>query len=427
MDEALQITELLLQNPESLHVEIENFTKITGNRKFYKIISQILNKHGDLISSAPMIKGQPFPFPIPSLTQADQNFIKSILKVPYKSSSFRICTFFYKNNNNVEYIIQVATYLRRMEKSVRNFRRNLGVAFIISIILGSTGGWIFARQNLRQINKINNATRQITTSNLGKRLPVRGTNDELDSLADTINMMLSHLEEAFKKVSQFTTDAAHELRTPIAVIKCSTEIILSKERTLEEYQEALANNLKELDSITRLVNDLLLLSHGEEPEKKTLMERINISSLIGDLSGAFNILAKQKEIGFNFECSDPLLMCGNEIELKRLFVNLIDNAIKFTPAKGRISIKAQSKDHNIEVMVKDTGIGISKDDLPYLFDRFYRADKSRARDSGGFGLGLSICQSIVKAHQGTISIKSQLHKGTEVILILPEISHKDFG
>ena len=416
VDEALELTELLLKSPENLHLKVENFTETTGNRKFYKIVFQVLNKHGDVISSVPKIKGIPFPFPTPFLPKENQKFIQSILKIPYKKSPFRLCTFFYKENNDVKYIVQVATYLRRMGKSVRNFRRNLGVAFILSIIFGSTGGWIFARLNLKHINKINNATKQITASNLGKRLPVRGTNDELDALADTVNMMLSHLEEAFKKISQFTTDAAHELRTPIAVIKCATEIILSKERTLEEYQEAFANNLKELDSITRLVNNLLLLSNSEEPGKSTSMESINISSLLWELWSAFSILAKQKDIAFNFECPDALLMYGNEIELKRLFVNLIDNAIKFTPDKGKINIKAQLENNNIEIMLEDNGIGISEDDIPYLFDRFYRVDKSRTRDPGGFGLGLSICQSIVEAHQGSISIKSRLHSGTKVFL-----------
>ncbi|HBN27140.1 MAG TPA: hypothetical protein DD405_06705 [Desulfobacteraceae bacterium] len=423
MDEAFKITELLSKNPDNLRLGIENFTEILGNKKFYKIIFQILNKDGDVISSVPKIKGQPFPFPVPSLSQANKKFIQDTLKTSYKKSPFRVCTFFYKENNDVKYIIQVTTYLRRMEKSVRNFRRNLGVAFILSIIFGSTGGWIFARQNLKHINKINNATKQITASSLEKRLPIRGTKDELDRLADTINMMLSHLEEAFKKNSQFTADAAHELRTPIAAIKCSTEVILSKKHTLEEYQDAFANNLKELDSMTRLVNDLLLLSHKEEREEKSSMKKLNISSLLGELWSAFNILAKQKNIAFNFECPDALLMYGNEVELKRLFVNLIDNAIKFTPDKGNISITAQLKNNNIKIMIEDNGIGISKNDLPYLFDRFYKADKSRTRGSGGFGLGLSICQSIVKAHQGTISIKSRLHKGSKVTLIL----HKKRG
>lgn len=234
--------------------------------------------------------------------------------------------------------------------------------------------------------------------------------------------MIERLDESFQKLSRFTADAAHELRTPITALKGETEVLLSRKRSSEDYHEALTNNLERLDFLTKLVNDLLILSQADEGKASLKIENLNFSELLKELYEAFTIVAIQKKISFTFSAPEEILINGDSIKLKQLFSNLIDNAIKYTPDGGTISLIVQPGKDQVAVVLKDTGIGIPSDDLPHIFDRFYRVDTSRSRLSGGVGLGLSICQWIVKAHHGTIDVKSQFHQGTTFTVILPKES-----
>ena len=183
-----------------------------------------------------------------------------------------------------------------MRKSVENFRENLLTAFCIAFLFGSTGGWFLSRKNLRPISKITETTKRITASNLSERLSLQGTDDDLDRLAMTINQMFERLEEAFQKLSRFTADAAHELRTPITALKGETEVLLLRTRSPEEYQEAMTNNLERLDFLTRLVNDLLILSQADEGKASLKIENLNFSELLKEIYEAFTIVAMQKKI-----------------------------------------------------------------------------------------------------------------------------------
>jgi heavy metal sensor kinase len=306
-----------------------------------------------------------------------------------------------------------------MKKNIINFRGNLAAAFFLALLFGSMGGWLLSRRTLRPIEKIAQTTKQITATSLSQRLPRQGTDDELDRLAETINQMLVRLEESFQKLSQFTADAAHELRTPIAALKGETEVLLSQRRSPEEYREALGDNLERLDFLTKLVNDLLLLSQADEGKETLQFEAILLPELLRDLWEAFTVVAGQKRITFTFECPEEVMVNGDRLKLQRLFSNLIDNAVKYTPHGGKISLSIQPEPARVTIILRNTGSGIPKDDLPHVFDRFYRVDKSRSRLSGGTGLGLSICQWIVKAHQGTIHLNSEPSQGTTVTVTLP--------
>ena len=348
-----------------------------------------------------------------------QKTVNTTLDVPHGESSFRICTYFYREGGKLKYVIQIATHLHTMHESIENFRGHLFIAFFLALFFGSIGGWLLSRKSLRPIDKITETTKRITASNLSERLPLQGTGDDLDRLATTINQMMERLEESFQKLSRFTADAAHELRTPLAALKGETEVLLSRKRSSEDYQEALTNNLERLDFLTKLVNDLLILSQADEGKASLKIENLNFSELLKELYEAFNIVAMQKKISFTFSAPEEALINGDSIKLKQLFSNLIDNAIKYTSDGGTISLIVQPGKDQVTVVLKDTGIGIPSDDLPHIFDRFYRVDTSRSRLSGGVGLGLSICQWIVKAHHGTIDVKSQPHQGTTFTVTLP--------
>ena len=421
VDEAHEIINKILEKPESSEGELEEYGKIASNRKYYQIAFRVLDKEGNPLYTYPQIRGITFPFSKPSLNLTSREpFASKNIEVPSKSTPFRLCTYYYKEGDDLEYVAQIVTYLRMMNKNVLNFRRNLATAFFLAFLFGSLGGWLLSRRTLRPIDKITATTKRITATSLSERLTLHGTDDELDQLAMTINEMLERLEESFQKLSQFTADAAHELRTPITALKGETEVLLSRRRSPEEYGNALAANLERLDFLTKLVNDLLVLSQADEGSQILQVETILVPELLRELWDAFTLVAAQKKINFTFECSEEVKVNGDSLKLKQLFSNLIDNAIKYTPNGGEIHLSTKRENGGVKITLKDSGIGIPGDDLPRIFDRFYRVDKSRARLSGGVGLGLSICQWIVKAHQGTIEVKSQLSHGTTVTVTLPK-------
>jgi heavy metal sensor kinase len=417
-DEVKEIINVIRNNPETLNDELREYEKVASNRRYYPIAFQLLDQKGRIIFSSLALPG--LAFPKVSLDHNNyQKTVNTMLDVPPGGSPFRICTYFYSENGKLKYVVQIVTHLLHMEKTIENFRENLLTAFFVAFLFGSIGGWFLSRNNLRPISKITETTKRINATNLSERLPRQGTDNDLDRLAKTINQMFERLEEAFQKLSRFTADAAHELRTPLAALKGETEVLLSRKRSSEDYHEALTNNLERLDFLTKLVNELLILSQADEGKASLKIENLNFSGLLKELYEAFNVVAMQKKISFTFSAFEEVLINGDSIKLKQLFSNLIDNAIKYTPDGGNISLIVQPEKDQIIVTLKDTGIGIPSDDLPHIFDRFYRVDTSRSRLSGGVGLGLSICQWIVKAHQGTIDVKSQPHQGTTFILMLP--------
>jgi len=418
VDEVQEIINRALKFPEKLNSQLKEYERSVFNRKYYQIAFQVLDQQGNPIYSSSKLRG--FTFPEVSFDKKSyQKTTSKNLELPQRSSPFRLCTYYYEEDGDVKYVIQIVTYLRMMKKTIQNFRRNLTIAFFISFLFGSIGGWLLSRQTLRPIKKITEATKRITATNLSERLSLQGTDDELDMLAETINQMLERLEESFQKLSRFTTDAAHELRTPIAALKGETEVLLSKNRSSKEYREALANNLERLDFLTRLVNDLLLLSQADEGEKSLQIETINLNELLRELWEAFKMVAVQEKINFTFNKSEETVIRGDRIKLKQLFSNLFDNAVKYTPRGGKISLSIHPENEHVRIILSDTGIGIPSEDLPYIFDRFYRVDKSRSRQFGGVGLGLSICKWIVKAHEGTIEVNSQPNRGTTFTITFP--------
>jgi len=418
VDEAKEIINAILKNPETLNDQLREYQKVVSDRRYYPIAFQVFNQQGNCVFSSEALPD--FSFPKVSLDHVNhQKTVNATLDVPQGKSPFRLCTYCYREGEKLKYVVQIATHLRAMQETIENFRGHLFIAFFLALFFGSIGGWLLSRKSLRPIDKITETTKRITATNLSERLPLQESDDDLDRLATTINQMMERLEESFQKLSRFTADAAHELRTPLAALKGETEVLLSRKRSSEDYQEALTNNLERLDFLTKLINDLLILSQADEGKASLKIENLNFSELLKGLYEAFNIVAMQKKIRFTFSASEKVLINGDSIKLQQLFSNLIDNAIKYTPEGGNVSLIIQPGKDQITVILKDTGIGIPRDDLPHIFDRFYRVDTSRSRLSGGVGLGLSICHWIVKAHHGTIDTKSQPHQGTTFTLMLP--------
>ncbi len=337
---------------------------------------------------------------------------------PVGRRPFRIISTPFFKEGRLFYIVQLGTHLHLMRKDLSRFKRNILAAFPILLILGSLGGWILARRSLAPIGYIASKAQSITSQNLNERLTPRGTDDEMDDLIKTINGMIERLESSFKRMAEFTADASHELKTPICAMRGEAEVLLSKERKNEEYQEALVHLIEQFDRMNQMLNDLILLSKSDSSQIQLRVSPLRLDFLISSLTSLFNVLAEQKKIDFVVGPLEEVVVKGDEGRLQQLFANLIDNAIKYTQ-KGSIQITLEKEEETAIIRVTDTGIGIPKEEQEKIFKRFYRVDKSRSRETGGVGLGLSIAEWIAQIHRGRIEVESELNQGSTFTVYLP--------
>ncbi len=286
-----------------------------------------------------------------------------------------------------------------------------------AVILAGILGTFLAKVTLRSFNKMIGTIHQIEAKNLKLRINAPDTGDEIKKIADTFDNMLERLDKAFSSQKQFAQDISHELKTPLTVLKGELEVALKKSRSPKEYESILSSSLEEIDKIAKIVESLLTLAKFDSKEEPLNIGRMDLNLLIQEIVSDMKILAEQKNVEIKFLQRKEMILNGDRDQLKRLFVNLLDNAIKYTPQGGKIILESKKEGKIINIEISDTGIGISQDELPRIFDRFYTVDKSRS--GVGFGLGLSIVKSIVEAHKGNIEVKSVLNKGTTFTVHLP--------
>ncbi|MCI0712875.1 MAG: ATP-binding protein [Chloroflexi bacterium] len=293
----------------------------------------------------------------------------------------------------------------------------LEISVPLFVLIVGIGGYWLAGRALAPIDRITETAARISTEDLSTRLDLPPTHDEVGRLATTFNTMLVRLEEAFRREKQFTSDASHELRTPLATTRTIAETTLNRPRSAGEYEEALRDILEEVLRMQRLAEDLLHLAREDGFDTVQESERINIGELLHDVVDSVQRLAEAKALTLTCNATENLFVEGDSGALMRMFINLLDNAIKYTPS-GEVTVTAhQTVDHQVEVIIKDTGIGIATSHLPHIFDRFYRGDPSRT--AGGTGLGLTIAQAIAHAHGGKLTIESEENAGTTCIFTMP--------
>ena len=288
------------------------------------------------------------------------------------------------------------------------------------IILAVLGGFYMAKKSLEPVERITLLAEEISVEKLNKRLNLTLPNDELGHLASTFDGMLERLEESVKKQRQFTSDAAHELRTPLTAIRSIVDVTLHRDRDSDEYVNALVQIQNEIERLSSIIDDLLVITRLENSLQKGDYKVFPAGVLIEDVLDTIAVLAKEKNIHIMTEIPSDLEIAGDRQKLSRAIFNLVDNAIKYTPEGGQIRIsgeKDQSREE-VEILIEDSGIGIPVDEIDKIFDRFYRVDKARS-ETRGTGLGLSIAQEIVKAHNGTITVKSSSQQGSIFRVTLP--------
>ncbi|MFT5699236.1 MAG: heavy metal sensor kinase [Desulforhopalus sp.] len=291
----------------------------------------------------------------------------------------------------------------------------------LTIVLAGGGGVFLARQVFRPIEKITETAKKIEESDLSRRIDVT-SKDELGRLATTLNQMIARLESAFIRQKDFTSDASHELRAPLTVIQAESTLALQRPREAQEYRKSLEMIAQESEHLAAIINQLLILARADAGKEQQVFEIINIADFVRDLCRDVEIICQEKKLTLKQERFDDSFVMGDIRSLRNLFHNLLDNAMRYTPEGGSITVMVYRKDTLAVVSIKDTGIGIATDEQSLIFERFYRVDKARSRSVGGSGLGLAICNNIIKGHGGSISVESELNQGSTFHVTFPVIS-----
>lgn len=317
--------------------------------------------------------------------------------------------------------LQMAQSLNTIYDAQNNLLRLIVIGLPLILIAATFGGVFMANRALHPVDTITRTVQVLNATDLARRIEYDGPLDELGRLTQTLNSMLARLQTAFDTERQFTADASHELRTPLTAIKGQIGVTLNRQRTVEEYQSTLHHIERETDRLIHLTNDLLFLARLEALPQHRQPESINLSDLLEVVAEQMRPLAETKHIALRTEVPDRLSVSGIPDHLIRLFLNLIDNAIKFTSPNGHITLSAQKNANEVLVCVQDDGSGIAAEHLPNLFNRFYRVERERSSKIGGTGLGLAIAYQIARQQHGEITVKSELGTGTSFILSLPTI------
>ena len=317
------------------------------------------------------------------------------------------------------YTVQVGAPMHEIEEALERFRRMLLLSMPLLLLAATVGGYWISSRALAPVDKVSEAARTISIENLAARLPVPGTGDEIDRLSRTFNDLLTRLQGSVERLTQFTADASHELRAPTTLIRTTAEMSLRRPRSADEYQSALAQVLTESERMSHLIDSLLILARADASSDDSRALPFDLAPSVKEAFEEGRPLADAR--GIELTCVIPagaIEIAGDPQLARRLFFILIDNAIKYTPAGGKVSVELTANPHAVGT-IRDNGIGIAAHDLPYIFDRFWRADKVRSRETGGAGLGLSIAQWIAKRMGGTIQVESAVGRGSAFTVTLP--------
>jgi heavy metal sensor kinase len=320
------------------------------------------------------------------------------------------------------YYIRVGAPTQFIDDDVARLTRILAPVGLGLLLLAPLGGYLLAERAIDPLQKIIATTARLRPSRLDERLLVRGVGDELDQLAVQINHFLDQIAEHLRRQRDFVANAAHELRSPLTAIQASVEVTLDKPRSTGEYEDLLVSINDECQHLGHLVNQLLQLLNTEEAQAALPRQAVPLSDIVRHSLEMFGPIAEDRGVALRSETDGEVTVQGHPQQLRQLITNLIDNALKFTPAGGAITVRLSRPDSgHARLCVEDTGIGIPRDELPRIFERFYQVDKSRSRagDNRGNGLGLSICQVIAQLHGGAIDVDSELGRGSTFRVTLP--------
>ena len=406
-DTASQLQDIVKQRSLKFEVE-EELPSRSYMRTYARVLddeSHIMTQTGDMQKFLPQVA---FPKPV--------GFSDSLEGMDYFSESrgrvFRVVSI--QINTPRKWVLQLACDRRRETGILKRYKVAVTIVLSISFLLCALGGYLIARRGIRPVSAIADATRQIGHGTLHERVKVDGLPEELRQLACSFNAMLDRLEESFARISQFSEDIAHELRTPVNNLRGGMEVVLGKPRSPDDYRDAIGSALEECERLARLVDRLLFIARSENSEGKIERDPVELREELLKTQEFYEVNAEESGVSITVEAPASLRISANRDLLRSLIGNLVSNAIAHTPAGGQILLTAAESGQGAIVTVKDTGKGIPPEHLPHIFDRFYRVDRSRTKTSGGVGLGLAIVHTIAKLHGAKLDIRSELGKGTEI-------------
>jgi heavy metal sensor kinase len=317
-------------------------------------------------------------------------------------------------------ILGVADPQRKFEGVLRAFTTVLLPSTPFVLALATACGLWLGRRALAPVARITDDARAIGETNLSARLAVPGSRDELQQLSETLNSMLERIERSFTRTKQFTADASHELRAPMTLIYTAAQHSLRRERSREELVDSMQKILRESQRTTALIDDLLLLARGDAGRESTALAEMDAGPLLREAAEQAAAVGAERDVRVSARIdADALPVRANEAQLRRLLLILVDNALKCTPSGGRVTIAGGADATGVTVSVADTGLGIAADDLPHVFERFWRADKVRSREAGGTGLGLTIARQIAELHGAALAVESEIGRGTTFSIRFP--------
>jgi len=389
---------------------------VLGKKPKGKFI-QIMDSSGRIGAKMSDIEGEALPTSFSALERAMRGEVV-YETIERTSPRLRMITIPIMENKKVTSVVQVGTSLEDFDETIKKLLLIMIISIPSSICVTIIVGYFMAKKALRPVDQIRRAAVKISSSNLDERIDIVGRRDELGRLAETFNAMIGRLKDAFQRINQFSIDVSHELKTPLTILKGETEVALRKEREKQDYQELLKSNLEEIDRMSCIIDDLLLLSKADTKEIKLNVEDVALRDLIMDVCMDMKVVADKKNVELETSELEDIRLKGDELKLRRMLLNVVENGIKYSHAGGKVSVSSYANNGYAKIDIMDNGIGISEEDIKYIFDRFYRADRSRKRESGS-GLGLSISRWIAEAHKGSIEVKSQSSQGSMFTIKLP--------
>lgn len=389
---------------------------VLGRKPKGKFI-QIMDTSGRIGAKMSDIEGETLPTSFNALERAMRGEIV-YETIERTKPRLRMVTIPIMENKKVTSVVQVGTSLEDFDETIKKLLLIMIISIPTSISVTIVVGYFMAKKALRPVDQIRRAAIKISSSNLDEKIDIVGRRDELGRLAETFNAMIGRLKDAFQRVNQFSIDVSHELKTPLTILKGETEVVLRKEREKADYQKLLLSNLEEIDRMSCIIDDLLLLSKADTKKIKLDIEEVALRDLIMDVCLNMKVVADKKEVELQASELEDVRLKGDELKLRRMLLNVVENGIKYSHSGGKVTVSSYVNDGYAQIDVKDEGVGISKEDIKFVFDRFYRADRSRKRVSGS-GLGLSISRWIAEAHKGSIEVKSQPAQGSMFTIKLP--------
>ncbi len=317
------------------------------------------------------------------------------------------------------FLIEVGASYKHVEDALHGLALALALGLPLTIAAAITGGYWLTRRALKPVDEITRSAERITSRNLSERLPGTRTGDELERLSVALNRMIERLEESFLYVSRFTADASHELRTPLTILRGELEAAARRPQVAPELRETIGSALEETERLSRIVESLMAISRLDAGEARMEHDILDLAELAASTTEQMRLLAEDRDVALRCESRGRVKIEGDRARLKQVVVNLVDNAIKYTPAGGVVDVEICAVNGHATLEVSDNGVGIPAEALPHIFERFYRADKARSRQMGGAGLGLSIVKAIVAAHGGQVRVESVEGKGSRFMVDLP--------